>query len=203
MKFVALLSLLFLAPGWIQAPLFAQPADTSAVDRPASRLPAGHHPEGALWRSLAIPGWGQVYNRQFWKLPLVYAGLGGTAALAVSFGRQHRLYTRAFQWKAWEEAVASGREETNPFPEFEDEYRRVVQAECGGCEVSASAIKPLRDNFRRNRDLSLFGIGLVYGLSTLDAFISAHLLDFDVSEDLTIRVLPHPEGFTALVRIGL
>ena len=191
---------------WLLLPaqVAAQQPDSSSVDRRVSRLPAGHSPDGALWRSLAIPGWGQIYNRQYWKLPFVYAGIGGVATLAVRFGQQHRLYTRAYQWRAWEDQVGRGSTDTNPFPQYEDEYRKVLVELCGSCEdVSQQNLKQLRDNFRRNRDLSLFGIGLVYGLSTLDAFVSAHLLDFDVGEDLTVRLLPHPEGVTASIRIGL
>lgn len=186
----------------------AQPADTSttAVAHPQTkaRLPEGHSPKGALRRALMVPGWGQVYNRQIWKAPIVYAGIGGVAALAVGFGKKHRLYTRAYQYKAWQEAVEAGSEETNPFTQYEDEYLEVIAARgSSGTDVRSSSIKPFRDNFRRNRDLSLFGIGLVYGLSVLDAFVNAHLLDFDVDEDLTVQFYPHPHGLTASVRIGL
>lgn len=169
-----------------------------------SRLPAGHSPKGALRRAMMVPGWGQAYNRQYWKIPIVYAGIGGVAALAVGFGKKHQLYTRAFQYKAWQEQVDAGQEESNPFPQYQDEYLEVI-AERGstGADVHSSSIKPFRDNFRRNRDLSLFGIGLVYGLSVLDAFVNAHLLDFDVDEDLTVQLYPHPHGVTASVRIGL
>ena len=181
----------------------AQPADSARVDRSISRLPEGHSPDGALWRSLAVPGWGQIYNRQYWKLPLVYGGLGGVAFLAIRLNSQHKLYTRAFQWKAWEEQLAGGEPDSNPFPEFEDEYRQVVAERGSGGDINSSQLKPIRDNFKRNRDLSLFGIGLVYGLSTLDAFVSAHLLDFDVGEDLTVQVLPYPDGVMASLRISL
>lgn len=181
----------------------AQDSTGTPVAAPAvrtSNLPAGHAPDGALYRSLAVPGWGQIYNRQYWKLPFVYGALGGITAVSIKATRQHRLYTRAYQYRAWQ--TTDGEE--HPFPEYEDEYLEVLQIECGNvdCSPSASALKQLRDNFRRNRDLSRFGIGLVYGLTVIDAFVSAHLIDFDVSEDLTIQVLPHPNGVTAQLRIG-
>ena len=175
--------------------------DTDLSTSPSqSRLPENHSPDGALYRSLAVPGWGQIYNRQYWKLPIVYAALGGITGVSINASRQHRLYTRAYQYKAW--TPADG--EAHPFPQFEDEYLQVLQNECGNvdCDPSSSSLKQLRDNFRRNRDLSRFGIGLVYGLSVIDAFVSAHLLDFDVSEDLTLQVFPHPGGATAQLRIG-
>ena len=195
MKAFCLIASLF-----ISSSLAAQPIEPPAADSVESRLPAGHAPQGALWRALAVPGWGQIYNRQYLKLPLVYAGIGGVAALAIRNGQQHRLYTRAFQWKEWDEQLSEG--ETHPFPQFEDEYQQVIQ-DRGGQDVNSSQIEPFRDNFKRNRDLSLFGIGLVYGLSVVDALVSAHLLDFDVGEDLTVHLLPHPEGVHATLRIGL
>jgi hypothetical protein len=200
-RFLLILGAFFLLAGEAKA----QATDTSStsVEQPGENALLNHSPRGALRRALIVPGWGQVYNRQYWKLPIVYAGIGSVTALAIGFGKQHRLYTRAYQYKAWEEKVERGEEETNLFPDYQDEYQKVISARCGGCEVNSSAIRPFRDKFRRNRDLSLFGIGLVYGLSVLDAFVNAHLLDFDVGEDLTVQVYPFAEGVAASVRIGL
>jgi hypothetical protein len=164
----------------------AQSADTSTIAAPPT-LP---RPETALRRALMFPGLGQAYNRQFWKIPIVFAGVGASTGLAVFYGRQHRLYTRAFQYKGWQERVDRGEVDTHPYPEFEDEYSRVVAEIGGGRDIAASSLRPIRDKFRRNRDLSFFGVGLVYGLAALDAYISAHLLDFDVGEDLTVSVRP-------------
>lgn len=179
-----------------------EPIDTSPVKK--SRLPANHSPRRALLRGLTIPGGGQIHNRQFWKLPFVYAGLGTMTWFSIKANRNHKLYTRAFQYKDWQDLIDAGSVDVHPFPEFEDQYNEVLVIEMctGDCEAPASRLKQIRDNFRRNRDLSRFGIGLVYGLSIIDAFVSAHLLDFDVSEDLTVQLLPHPNGATALLHIG-
>ena len=166
------------------------------------KIPRDHSPRRTLFRALVLPGWGQISNRQLWKLPIVYAGLGGMTWVSIQATQNHKLYTRAFQYKAWEENPPE--DGVHPFPEFEDEYLEVLELQgcTGSCTVNSSQLRPLRDNFRRNRDLSRFGIGLIYGLTVIDAFVSAHLLDFDVSEDLTVQVLPHPNGPTALLRIG-
>ena len=180
-------------------PALAQDDDARDLERLA-RLPEGHTPKRAVNRALLVPGWGQIYNRQYWKTPIVYGGMGTVAGFAIHFSSQHRLHTRAFQWKGWQEEVEAGRVETHPYPEFEDEYLQIVALySTGGADIPASRIKPLRDNFRRNRDLSLFGIGLVYGIAVLDAYISAHLLHFDVSEDLTFQVVPAGDGMRAAV----
>ncbi len=182
------------------APARAQDADTTRTAT-RSRLPDNHNPETALRRALTFPGLGQIYNRQIWKTPIVYAGIGAVTSLAFYYGRQHRLYTRAFQYKGWQEQVDRGDIDTHPFPQYADEYRQVVDTIGQGRDIASSNIRPLRDKFRRNRDLSLFGIGLVYGLAALDAYISAHLLDFDVDEDLTATIYPHPDGRGATLRL--
>ncbi len=181
----------------------AQSADSLDTGLTKSRLPANHSPSRALRRALVLPGGGQLYNRQYWKLPIVYAGFGVMTWRSIQANRNHKLYTRAFQYKDWQDEIDAGRTETHPFPEFEDEYEQVLIEQCdGNCTASANELEQIRDNFRRSRDLSRFGIGLIYGLSIIDAFVSAHLLDFDVGEDLTVQFLPHPNGATAHLRIG-
>ncbi len=203
MSFLRSPLLLILLPALFIQILTTDPAYGQEVPDPStafpstSNVPANHSPEGALYRSLAVPGWGQVYNRQYWKLPFVYAALGSITWVSIQASQNHKLYTRAYQYIAWEQAG-------EPRPELENSYLKVLQIQCGDqeCTPQPGSLKQLRDNFRRNRDLSRFGIGLVYGLTVIDAFVSAHLIDFDVSEDLTLRVYPHPNGATAQLRIG-
>ena len=70
--------------------------------------------------------------------------------------------------------------------------------------ILPAPIRSQRDNLRRNRDLLYFGLVFWYGLSVLDAVVSAHLMDFDVGEDLTVALYPEPvtSGLTATVRWG-
>jgi hypothetical protein len=188
-------------------PLRAQQADTTGVlpdTTPAvpsdtartSLLARPHRPRTALVRAAMVPGWGQYYNRQYRKMPVIYAGLGALGYLVVRLNRDYRFYDRAFLYQAFEERDPAN----NPYEAFKPDYDRIV-AEFGN--VSSSPLRQQRDNFRRNRDLSVLGIGLVYGLSILDAYVNAHLFDFDVGEDLTAQVEPHPEGGLALrLRVG-
>ena len=157
-------------------------------------------PRGALWRSAVAPGWGQIYNRQYVKLPFVYAALGGLIYNVVTAHQDYILYREAFQFKAFQEQVDSGALESNPRSSFENSYKQVA-AEFGA--VSSRPLEAQRNIFRRSRDLSFVGAGLVYGLAMLDAYVSAHLLDFDVGENLSFQVEPRPGGISLKALVPL
>jgi hypothetical protein len=157
-------------------------------------------PRGALWRAAVLPGWGQAYNRQYTKLPFVYAGLGGLVATVIVLNDRYKLYTHAYQFKAFEEITPEG--EMNPRQRFEIDYLRLLDRRGVGSLASGS-IRPSRDALRRNRDLAILGTGVVFGLSILDAYVSAQLMDFDISEDLTVSVHPGVGGVRTSLRVSL
>lgn len=201
------------------SPAFAQeaeaPADTTQRESTgsfwwSSRLPEGHSPEGALWRAAVLPGWGQFYNRQYIKMPVVWAGIGGVAGLAYFNNQRYLTFRRAALYAQYIDAPPSERDPA--FREsYQDEYERALRLRGYGTAPQdegrrkqvASDFRAVRDVYRRNRDLSYFGIGIVYGLTILDAYVAAHLLDFDVGEDLTVSVYPMPHGVSAALRVGL
>ncbi len=196
-----------MAFGWATIPPAAAQTDTTAtIER---RLPENHSPKGALRRAAVVPGWGQYYNRHYLKIPFVYVGLGGFTAAALYTNNRYLLYRRSYLYTV---TVDENGERTFP-DEYADEYERLINDLGLGpvSELTESDFDRLepqfraqRDNLRRNRDLLYFGIVFWYGLTMLDAFVSAHLLDFDVGEDLTVTLLPHPiaPGLTATLRWG-
>lgn len=159
-----------------------------------------HTPRGALLRAAAVPGWGQIYNKQYIKLPFVYAALGGLVYTAVTNHQDYTLYREAFQYKAYQELVDAGSIESNPKSSFKASYEE-IEAQFG--TISSRPLEAQRNIFRRSRDLSFVGVGLVYGLAMLDAYVSAHLLDFDVGENLNIHVLPTPGGLSLKALVPL
>lgn len=146
--------------------------------------PNDHSPRGALIRAAILPGWGQIYNRQYYKLPFVYAGLGGFVYGVLYTNDRVRYYRRAYLYRAWEDLQP----DDNPYEHYIGTYNDLVEQL--GFEIDAEPLKNQRNKFKRNRDLFVLGVGLFYGLTMLDAFVSAHLRDFDVGEDLTLRVAP-------------
>ncbi len=135
-------------------------------------------PTGALWRSAVLPGWGQAYNGQLYKTPIVVGVIGGLAGLAIYSNSQFHTFNEAYLYGVYLD------EDPHPFPEFEQSYNKYSG-------VSTSALRSERDRYRRNRNLFLIGTLLAYGLNILDAYVNAHLIGFDVSEDLTVRVTPN------------
>lgn len=180
-------------------------ADSEAPHKPMDAIgiraiPENHTPRGALWRAAVVPGWGQIYNRQYVKLPFVYGAMGGLVAAIISLDNDYDLYNRAFQYKAFQELVDAGQLDENPRASFQSSYDRIA-SDVG--PVSSRPLEIRRNNLRRGRDLSAIGLGLVYGLAMLDAYVSAHLLDFDVGENLGVAVTPGADGFRFTARVPL
>ena len=124
-------------------------------------------PQRAALLSALIPGAGQIYNKQYWKVPLVWAGMF-TFAHFISYNNRvyHGLRNAAV-------LTASG--QTNP-------YQSIIQSE--------SALVRNRDNFRRNRDLLIITGTAFYILQIVDAHVSAHLEEFKVNDQLAIGIEP-------------
>lgn len=182
---------------WTAAPPLCTRAQPDSVRTQILRergLPPTHTPRRALWRAAALPGWGQIYNRQYLKLPFVYAGLAGMGYAIVWNNNRYLQYRHAHLFRLEQERTP---DEPNPYEQFQDEYQAIVN-DVGG-NLSARQLRDQRDKLRRWRDLSVVGAVLVYALTIVDAYVSAHLLTFDVDDQLALRVRPRgpvpPSGF--------
>ncbi len=125
------------------------------------------NPKKAFWFSLAIPGGGQIYNKRYWKLPFVYAIIGG-AGYGVYFNTtEYRKFRRAYENRV------------NGEP---DEFQGII--------TSLQTLKNITDSYRSSMELSyVFLIG-GYLFTAAEALVDAHLKTFDVSEDLSFKVVP-------------
>jgi len=126
--------------------------------------------EIAWKRSLLIPGWGQIYNKDYWKLPLVYGSYVGIF-LVIRFNNQrYQEFRDAFE----------ARNDDNPDNDF-DIFPETVPDE---------GLRRARDGSRQDRDLSIIATVGIHLLQVIEAYVDAHLRGFDVSEDLTIELVP-------------
>ncbi|WP_141491600.1 DUF5683 domain-containing protein [Longimonas halophila] len=173
--------------GMTAHPAHAQPDSVRTERLRAQGYPENHTPRRALWRAAALPGWGQVYNRQYIKLPFVYAGLGGFIYNAIRNQNRYMLYRRANQFAVGQnEAEENGG--SNPFAQYEPQYNEALGELGQG--ASANLIRRQRDAFQRQRNLMIIGTGAFYALTIVDAYVSAHLLTFDVGDGLAMRIQP-------------
>lgn len=138
-------------------------------------------PDVALRRSLLAPGWGQIYNGDAYKLPFVWGGLAAFGGLAIYNEREYRRMQRVVRFAEFPER----------YPEHADdaaEYQPFIAA------GRTASLIDLRDSFRRSRDLSVVRLGLWYALTAVDAYVSAHLSDFDADPDFRFTLAPTPDA---------
>jgi len=150
-------------------------------------------PRGALLRSLAVPGWGQLYNRQYLKVPIVVGGMATLIGVSVHSNNRAILFRRA---AIYDDCVNQPGQIDPAFCVDAEAYAREFQRadELTAGPLTAGAARSLRDQFRRQRDLFILLSTLVYGLQALDAYVAAELADFDVGEDLALGVTATPTG---------
>jgi hypothetical protein len=146
----------------------ADTADSSAAGFPA--------PRSVLFKSLMIPGWGQVVNKQVWKVPIVYALLGGLTGYSIYLTTKYHDYRAAFY---------------NSSPDNTD--MRFGATPVYLQNANSGSLRDNRNFFRNRRDFSYITILLAYGLTAIDSYVFAHLRSFDVSEDLSMRPSLRPD----------
>ena len=155
-----------------------------AVSRNVGFLP---DPQRALWLGAIIPGFGQIVNRKYWKLPFVYGGfmIGGFAI--THFNREFDFFRIAHRdLMINPHGYLPGHRSHLDFLES----RNWTMTDVGGEVRFAERLITFRDNNRRRRDWSVLGTILFYGLVILDAYVDAHLYDFDITPDLSMRIEP-------------
>lgn len=128
-----------------------------------------HSPFKATIMSTALPGLGQVYNGKWWKVPIIYGGFGGLIYSSVFNDLKFQTYRNAYLIRVDED------------PDTSDEFEGVY---------SDANLRELIDFYQRNRDISLIFTGVLYALNIIDASVDAHLKDFDVSDDLSMKIRP-------------
>lgn len=162
-----------------------QKIDTAKKRSPASK---------AALRSAIIPGWGQAYNKKYWKIPIVY---GALAVPVITFTYNLNWYQKTrFAYSAKVDARVH-KDSTNYF---------LIDPQL--MPLSESSLQVYRNDFRRNMDYSVIAFLLLWGLNVVDAAVDGHLKDFNVNDDLSIRIKPgyspmaNTNGLSVVLNIG-
>ena len=137
-------------------------------------------PKRALWLSLVIPGAGQIYNKKYWKLPIIYGGFIGCTYALLWNQQMYKDYSQAYidimddvpNTASYLKMLPLGYDITGK----EEQFKNIF--------------KHKKDFYRRYRDLSIFAFIGVYLISVIDAYVDAQLSTFDISKDLSMKVEP-------------
>jgi hypothetical protein len=157
-------------------------------------------PDRAILYSAIFPGLGQIYNRKYWKLPIVYGGFLGCIYAITWNGNQYTGYKNAYNDFTDKSEATRSWESYVPYswgnPDEWDSQRK---------DYFTRSLQNKKDFYRRNRDLSYIITVGVYAICLLDAYVDAQLFDFDISPDLSFRIEPAiiPQATTGRRSFGL
>ncbi len=163
-----------------------------------------HSPHKATFYSAILPGLGQAYNKKYWKIPLLYGGIGGVI-YGLNFNTQnYNKYRRAYRDYLLQDPGNTSYLNKNVRPRGmsreDHEYRLSIDASYA--DWYESALESKKKYYKKYRDMSYVGLALAYVINLVDASVDAHFKTFDVSNDLSMHVEPFIQpiygGFNSL-----
>ena len=160
--------------------------DSSSIQKASAKkalsdsLKSKHSPRKATIRSLIIPGWGQAYNKKYWKIPIVYTAIG------IPIG------TFIYNKKLYKQTSEVAKMLSSTPPDTADYKNRVDEVFYYFFERPdrLPSLINARNQYRKNMDYSVLFVLLFWGLNVVDATVDGHLKDFDVSDNLSMHVKP-------------
>ncbi len=144
----------------------------------------------AVWLGAILPGAGQIYNRSYWKLPIVYGGFMG-CGYAISFNQsRYDTYKQAYRdlYNDTQKGIVSTTDMSKTYNAVLPEGYTIERM--GGVSKYTSTLQTWQSTYRRYRDISIAVTIAVYALTLIDAYVDAQLFDFDISPDLTLSIEP-------------
>ncbi len=151
---------------------------SSAVETP--QVTKEHSAQTALFLSAVLPGAGQIYNHQAWKLPIIYAAIGGLGYYAYTNFTQMKLYKEEYLYRVNNNNAVLHTEDVN------------ISA------APTSNIYNLYEAYNRSFQLAVIVTAAVYAINIVDAYVFGHLFDFQISDDLSLNVIPTIAPMTGL-----
>ena len=143
----------------------------------------------AVWMGAIIPGYGQIYNRSYWKLPIVYGAFFGCAYAITWTNGMYSDYKTAYR------DILTDRDNGTRSEDPSKSYIAILPEDytisrVGGFDTWTNTLNNQQSKYRRYRDLSIVAAVAVYALSLIDAYVDAQLFDYDISDDLSLQVDP-------------
>lgn len=167
----------------------ADPDSVPLTAKQIDRLYWKPDPIRAVWLGALVPGLGQIYNRSYWKLPIVYGGVMGCVYGVTYTQDLYESYSNAYRDLYYDIQHGTVTETADK------SYIAVLpagytMARYGGSDKYLSRLQDWQNSYRRYRDISILAAVVVYALSLVDAYVDAQLFDFDISDDLSLDVSP-------------
>ena len=134
-----------------------------------------HSPKKAAWMSALVPGLGQIYNKKYWKLPIIYVGFGVFSYLGYNYHTKFSKYKSTYLFRS-----DIDKSQTDYYPEI----------------TNPDILYQGMTNYRRNFELTCIFGSLFYVLNIIDASVDAHLYKFDISDDLSLKIEPGIINYT-------
>ena len=143
----------------------------------------------AVWLGAICPGAGQIYNRSYWKLPIVYGAFMGCGYAINMMQNRYSGYKTAYidLYNDIQKGAVSEDPSKSYIAVIPDGYDL---SRVGGASTWMNTLKNRQTNYRRYRDYSILAVVVVYALSLIDAYVDAQLFDYDISPDLSLNVEP-------------
>jgi len=167
-------------------------ATADTVRKPGTREVKPRSPRKAVLLAI-VPGLGQGYNGDFWKLPIVYAALGGSIFTVHLNSLKYHDYLKAY-WSFYDHSTGTPAHGTTEDTEMPVRVRNLLNTKSTVKMLTKDQIVRNKDVWRRYRNVSILTSGLIYVLTIIEANVAAHLKTFDVSDDLSVRIGPGAVG---------
>ena len=133
-------------------------------------------PNQVALRSAIIPGWGQIINKQAIKVPVLYAGFAALGYFIYTNNKEYHKFKDAYHLRVIND------------PNHYDDYN--ILSPVRGPKYSDEGLLADREYYKRNRDLLIIISTAVYAANIVDAYVSAHLKDFDIGDNLSMSLMP-------------
>lgn len=177
MRYTALLLMLVMSQ-WMLGQIEPGQTDSIATEKNVVKKDTAkkrHSPQRSVYLSLALPGAGQIYNRKYWKAPIVWGAMGATIYFAIEYHREYQAFYDGFmELRRLDQA---GEDINTPDVPF-------------GGQFSPEQLITLQNQRLQSRDLMIILAVVSYALNLVDAYVDGHLFEYDMSDDLTLRWEP-------------
>jgi hypothetical protein len=170
----------------------AQSVVNDSIKKPVPVENAKISPKKASIYAAIFPGLGQIYNKKYWKLPIVYGGYVGLIYIFGWNNNNYNDYAQAYRTIAPYTSTANMPAADKQFLIDFIKNPSINLDNPSHFTYAVNSLKSGKDFFRRNRDLTVIAIAALHILSIIDASVDANLFDFDISNDLTLKVQPAP-----------